>query len=311
MTSKYFIIAGTNKAATTSFFEYLADHPEISPAYIKQTFFFLDKQWQQHWGMKSILDYDNGVDQYESFFRNAQPNQHKLEATPDYLYSPGTAQRLKYFLDQKQGKILFILRDPVKRFISLYHFGKQQGILPADMDFTSFRKASEVYAEFGNPSLLAYRTGFYSTFLEEYFQHFDRSQILIYFFEDLKKDSLALMKRAAVDLGVEPSFYEQYSFGSHNTTVQVRSKNMEKMYGAIRTGLMYSVYKYPIPYKIIMGIKKRITPLYKKMNSAPLEKDLVPDAEIAYLEKIYAEEGERLAALTKLDVPWCENTASI
>ena len=63
---KYFIIAGTNKAATTSFFEYLAAHPQLCPSYIKQTFFFLDKSWQQQLKLSSLYDYEKGFDAMRS-----------------------------------------------------------------------------------------------------------------------------------------------------------------------------------------------------------------------------------------------------
>jgi hypothetical protein len=39
MNKKYIIIAGTNKAAITLLFEYLAAHPTVCPAFMKQTFF--------------------------------------------------------------------------------------------------------------------------------------------------------------------------------------------------------------------------------------------------------------------------------
>jgi len=157
---------------------------------------------------------------------------------------------------------------------------------------------------------MAYKTGFYSEFLKTYLEYFDRDQLGVYFFEDLKKDPIALMQKTALDLGVDPDFYTDYSFDSHNVTVQVRSPLMEKVYGKIRSGLMYSVYKYPLAYKIIMRLQRVITPVYKKLNSKELQKDSVPESEIQYLKELYAKEGPALAELTGLRIPWMEHSLS-
>src|SRR5438132_11166491 len=98
MNGKHVIIAGTNKAGTTSFFEYLSAHPSVCAAYIKQTFFFLDKEWQKKLQLISLYDYDKGIHQYKLFFRNYEEGQLKLEASPEYLYSPGTPKKIFDFI---------------------------------------------------------------------------------------------------------------------------------------------------------------------------------------------------------------------
>ena len=304
MDKNYLIIAGTNKAGTTSFFKYLADHRQVCPAYIKQTFFFLDKDWQQHWGMKSIYDFENGLEQFDEFFRDCEGQQFRLEATPDYLYAPECPERISQFLETRKGKVLLILRNPVKRFISLYYFGKQQGLIPADMDFATFRKTSESYQKLDNMSLIAYQTGFYSDYIAEYYEHFSKDQILIYFFEDLVKAPEAYMKKVASDIGLDPQFYQDYDFANFNTTVKVRSRAMEDAYNKMREVLIHSVYKTKLGYQFVEGAKKVIKPIYDKLNSQPLEKEPIPEAEIELLEKVYEKETRNLAELTGLEVPW-------
>ena len=308
MASEYLIIAGTNKAGTTSFFQYLADHPQVGAAYVKQTFFFLDKAWQQHWGMKSIYDYEKGLDQFDLFFKQVKEEPFKLEATPDYLYAPDCPARIAEFLQGKTGKIIFILRDPVKRFISLFYFGKQQGLLPAEMTFKSFRKKSMAYDQLDNMSLLAYQTGFYSNFIRAYYQHFDSSRVLIYFFEDLIKEPSNYMENVARDIGLEPGFYRQYDFTNHNTTVSVKSRKLEDAYNRLRSFLMHSVYKTKLGYNLINVLKGGIKPIYDRINKKPLEKEIIPEEEIKLLKELYVQEAIDLAHLIGREVPWALET---
>lgn len=304
MSNNYLIIAGTNKAGTTSFFEYLADHPAVCPSYIKQTFFFLDKKWQQHWGMKAIYDYEDGLDQFQQYFRNPKPGQLYLEATPDYIYAPEVPGRIHEFLKDKKGKILFILRDPARRFISLFHFGKQQGLVQEDMTFESFQHASRSYKGTENMSLLAYQTGFYSKYLKRYYDYFDPEDILIYFFEDLKSHPTQLLQRTALDIGIDPTFYDNYEFQTFNPTVKVKSRLAEDAYNKMREVLLHSVYKNPIGYKVINGIKKKVTPIYKKLNAQEVTKEAVSEKDVLRLIDIYKQETLDLEALTGLEVPW-------
>ena len=50
------IIAGVNKAGTTSLFVSLSGHPEVAPAAVKETKYFLPPRWDQHVGPRSVYE---------------------------------------------------------------------------------------------------------------------------------------------------------------------------------------------------------------------------------------------------------------
>src|SRR6266542_1438618 len=225
MNGKHVIIAGTNKAGTTSFFEYLAAHPSVCPAFIKQTFFFLNKEWQKKLQLTSLYDYDKGIDQYNLFFRNYMEEQLKLEASPEYLYAPGTAEKIFNFIENEGGKIVFILRNPVSRFISLFHFGKQQGIIDRKCSFYDFLQKSSVYTGNTNSSLMA--------------------------------DAKTFMKNVCDDLQIDKTFYDNFKFTTHNKTITVKNRFLSDVYKQVREFLIQHTFKSKMGYTTSMLLKKR------------------------------------------------------
>jgi hypothetical protein len=158
----YLIIAGTSKAATTSIFNYIADHPEVCGSCIKQTNFFLKKNVQKQINLLSTYEQDKYLVNFENYFIPKNNEHFRLEATPDYINYESTAQALQTFSKNNRVKLIFILRNPVTRFKSWHRFGKQQGDLPKEMSLEEYYKASKAYTENTNVSLMAYRTGFYT-----------------------------------------------------------------------------------------------------------------------------------------------------
>lgn len=304
MQGKYIIIAGTNKAGTTSFFEYLAAHPSVCPAYIKQTFFFLDKSWQHALHEPALFDYAKGSHQYRQFFRNYKEGQLRLEASPEYLYAPGTPARIHEFAQLHDVQLVFILRNPVTRFISLFHFGKQQGIIDTNCSFGQFLEQSRKHTTYDNASMMAYETGFYSKYLERYVSLFGKDKLLVYFFEDFMSDTQAMMQRVCRDLSLDAAFYEGFVFETHNKTITVKNRVAGELYKKARLFLIQKTFKSRIGHGTSMLLKKTITPIYRRMNTAELKKDAIPPEHISFLEAAYKDEKETIAQLLGIKVPW-------
>jgi len=50
------IIAGVNKAGTTSLFVTLAEHPDVAPASVKETKYFLPARWGQPLDPRAVYE---------------------------------------------------------------------------------------------------------------------------------------------------------------------------------------------------------------------------------------------------------------
>lgn len=104
----HFIIIGAMKCGTTSLYRYLGAHPEIGLSREKETDFFLAER-----------NFARGADWYFSQFSAGSAAYG--EASPNYTkYSefPGVPERI--FRTAPDAKFIYIVRDPVDRFLSQY-----------------------------------------------------------------------------------------------------------------------------------------------------------------------------------------------
>ena len=111
------IIAGVNKAGTTSLFVTLGQHPDIAPASVKETKYFLPTRWGQPLDPRAV---------YETYWDHAGAAPVRLEATPAY-FSGGRALVAKVREVCGAPKIVVVLREPVGRLLSYSAF--QQALL--------------------------------------------------------------------------------------------------------------------------------------------------------------------------------------
>ena len=132
---KHIIIAGSNRSGTTSLFHYLSHHPEINPSKVKQTNFFLS---MTHYHSKKVIpiNYSDDIHAYSDLFHKSVAR-FEMEASPDYLYSKGTAIRIRNYLNCPP-KLIFLLREPNDRMKSWFGFGKQIGEVPEDQTYSEF-----------------------------------------------------------------------------------------------------------------------------------------------------------------------------
>ena len=130
----YLIVGGTTKAATTSLFTYLSDHPAVCAATYKETRFFLSDDYP----LPSKYRYKDNVEEYHLLFSDSNGMQLRMESTPDYLYCEKARERIAEFLPH--AKLVFSLREPISRLISWYRFAKQIGKLPQTLSFDAYVK---------------------------------------------------------------------------------------------------------------------------------------------------------------------------
>jgi len=110
-----YLIIGTARGGTTALYEYLIQHPDIVPAPRKEMHFF-DRD--SRYGDEAIAEYK------KTFFNDRKNGRIIGEATPYYLYHPLVPERVAK--DFPNTKIIVLLRNPVDRAYSHYHFNVSQ-----------------------------------------------------------------------------------------------------------------------------------------------------------------------------------------
>jgi hypothetical protein len=285
--TEFLIIAGTSKAATTSLFGYLANHPQICPSHAKETRFFLDMNYP----LQSQFRYEGGIFKYFDYFTCKNVEQIRLEASPDYLYSSNTAYKINSMLPNVS--LLFVLREPISRLISWFKFGKLIRKIPEHMTFEEYvncqlkttDKSQKLYQ---HPAFMALKQGRYSMYLECYLDFFNKKRIYICFYEDFLSDSISFLKSICKFAQIDEEFFDGYRFETMRFIPHLR----------------ICVYDYKNIRKLMKRIRYFIEPVYDKINIKNNKDIKIPEPIMSFLKNYYAGEANRIKDLFSVKPPW-------
>ncbi len=203
-----FLIIGTQRGGTTSLYSYLARHPKVAPASVKEVHYF-------------SFFYERGSSWYESNFPRSRGLRGRIsgESSPYYLFHPHVPERVLAVCPDV--KLIALLREPVARAYSHYRHECRLGEESLSFE-DAIAKENERFA--GDPFLdgshqhFSYAArGRYAEQLENWYQHFPREQMLILRSEDLFNDPERVCAETLGFLGLRPhrlSAYERYNAGA-------------------------------------------------------------------------------------------------
>lgn len=189
-----FIVIGTVKGGTTSFYDYLASHPRIRPALLKEVRFFNNPQSYRH-----------GRSWYCSHFPQ-NPDFLSGEATPGYFSSAGCALRIKETVPE--SRLILCLRDPARRALSHYHMDLREGRITLGLGEFIAKCRREVPSPANLPEAIyripyAMSDSFYLHHLKTWLSCFDRAQLHVIFAEELASNPGKVLDAACDFLGLE------------------------------------------------------------------------------------------------------------
>ena len=203
MTLPTFIVIGAAKAGTTALYWYLDEHPDVFMSPLKETNFFaygVDAAGELLYGNPDLHKFTvRSLAEYESLFDGADGQRAIGEASPIYIESPQTAERIAGILPT--ARIIAGIRNPVDRAYSDYQMylrsrGKK---LDPGTDLAPD-------APWAQPDSHWMRIGRYHEMLVRYFDVFPRDQIHVYLFQHMKENSLEIVRAVYEFIGVDPSF---------------------------------------------------------------------------------------------------------
>ena len=193
-----FILIGSPKSGTTSVYEYLKQHPDIFLSENKEPkfFSFLNHDLNYTGHEKAVSQIMSSTprtwEEYLKLFDTASTAKIIGEASPIYFHFPGTAENIANKLPEV--KLAVILRNPVDRLYADWKHNIRMGWEP----IKNFEKALNAWEDRKSLNWFPYLDylpkGMYGSHLQEFLKYFDRSQIHVMFYEDLKKRPNELVK---------------------------------------------------------------------------------------------------------------------
>ena len=216
------LIIGVAKAATTSLFRYLAQHPDIFPSDVKELRYF------------TPLRYDEPLEPIENYsihFQKRTQERYAVEATPGYF--PGglvVAEGIDQTLPG--ARAILSLRDPRDRCWSYFRFVKSRVRIPQDMDFDTYLDRCEELHRAGVDSAREHQPfwglggGCYDAWLPSWADVFD-DRLRIVFFDDVMAEPEASVTGICRWLDLDTTPVAHFDYAPDNRSEQYRHKTLQ------------------------------------------------------------------------------------
>ena len=176
-----FIVIGSMKSGTTTLCHLLGQHPEVFMADPKEPEFFCKKEI-----------YARGWDWYQSLFAGVKNESAVGEGSTSYAKAPLFSKvPERIFKHVPHARLIYIVRHPLERIESHWMHRVRHG------DTRSFKKMLRHY-----PNLID--TSRYWHQIQQYRKYFGDDQILVTFFDELKKNPEKVLAQCFSFLKVSP-----------------------------------------------------------------------------------------------------------
>ncbi len=210
MTMPNFFIVGAQKAGTTSLYHYLNQHPQVYMSPIKEPFFFdheLDSKGEvvrrEFEGHRQPPRFTN-IEEYSALFEGVRGEKAIGEATPLYIYAPGTAGRIERYVPG--AKSIALLRNPADRAYSAFLYAVRMGVEPLT-DFAQALREEPFRMRNRWHYVFHYRSrGLYYQQLKRYDEVFGRERLGVGLYEDMREDPAGVAQSVFRFLEVDDTF---------------------------------------------------------------------------------------------------------
>jgi hypothetical protein len=225
-----FFVIGVAKSGSTSFYHYLAQHPDVFMSTPKEprTFAYLaDPRHFAGPGDERVWDRSvTSLDEYRKLFAATGDASAVGEASVIYLPHRRTAETIARHVPE--ARIIALLRNPVERAHSAFLYHRRDAWEPsATFEEGLAAEAGRIAAgwQYG----WHYRDqGFYDRNLSPYYEHFRAERIRVYVTEDLARDPYAVLADAFRFLGVDDAFRPDVR-RRHNRSGVPRSRTAQRV----------------------------------------------------------------------------------
>ncbi len=276
------VIAGVNKAGTTSLFVSLATHPQIAPSAVKETRFFLPARYGLPVGPRAT---------YDGYFEGSSGAVARLEATPSYFYGGAAVAEV---VDEMlpDARVIVVLREPVARAVSFFQYQKTRLRLPPELTIEDYLAhadslTDEDFLDPDNERYFAVGGGRYADFLPAWLERFGPDRLLVLTFEELTAEPARVLNEAVTWLGLDPVMLPNDALAAENRTMGFKSRRFQRL--ALRANDRFErlLRRHP-------RMKRRVRSVYLRLNGQPAGSHISSEVRRELAER-FREPNARLA----------------
>lgn len=251
-----FLIIGTMKGGTTSLFYYLAEHPRVRMAAMRESDFFVARR-----------NHGKGLEWYESLYEGPEGPTAFGESSPNYAKRqifPGVPERMHAAVPD--ARLIYCLRDPIDRIVSHWVHNASQG-----------RERRTLEDALRDPHDSNYvLTSRYHYQIQAYLPYYDIDRILFVDSLDLRSDRKRTLRRTFAFVGVDPDYdSEAFDLLHHESSAKERPARMDRFVPSVRARNALR----PILPSYLSAPRPIETPVLSPPVRGRLEDALRPDAE--------------------------------
>jgi hypothetical protein len=246
------VIAGVNKAGTTSLFVSLAAHPSVAAASVKETRYFLPARFGQPLEPLTV---------YADYFRTAGDRPVRLEATPAYFYGDAP---LVGAMERALGpaRVIVVLREPVGRLISYFTSQKARLRIDAGMNLARYLEVADglddaAFRDPANEPWFGFRGGLYADHLPYWVDAYG-PRLRVLFFDDLVSRPVDVLHDVAGWLGIDPGGFPEAELSSENRTTGYKNRRAQAFALAFNDRFEKFLRRHP-------GLKDRLRGTYERL----------------------------------------------
>jgi hypothetical protein len=261
--SRLVVCIGAPKSGTSTLYDLMASHPEVSVTKFKESNYFIEDRL-----------YSRGYNHYlNTEFAKKPSAKIFFEADPLYMYSNDGLKRIHDC--SPECRIVIMLRNPVDRAFSEYLAVMRY----ADHTLT-FPELCAQWLQKNNEERLEYQTierSFYSNRVKKALELFPRDNIHIILFDDLCFSIRTQFFNIENWLGIN---HVEINDVHANPAVETRSKLLAKLLSNPRYGALRSAVRTLIPGRTP---RRLFSEYLSRLNSRPYEASSKPKVDISAL----------------------------
>lgn len=284
-----FLLVGAAKGATTSLYYYLSQHPEIRMTSIKENWFFSFVDKPPTYSSPGVLsNVVSRLEDYVKLFDGARAEQRLGDASPSYLYTyRDTIRNINSIYpprEREKLRIIISLRNPVSRAFSQYWTFKR--FIHEPLSFEDAIEEGVIQKRLSDNWNIFYDYIGFGRYYEQvnaFLKAFGKDRVLIFLYDDIRKDPVGVCQSIFRFLDVDPGFVPDVGQKYNDVTGEPKRKWL----------LRVLISRNPVKRAIAAGVKSILLRLPQEPTRKAID---------AILRRVFNLERTEMAEQTRLQL---------